>query len=238
MPEDVGKCDRAGWRLVDLGRIDYPEALDLQHRTVDAFTAHRMDTDGVVLLLEHPPVFTLGRRGGQDNLCVSREQLRSAGIRLVHAERGGDITYHGPGQLVAYPIVRLTSTGKGVADFVTALEEAMIRTAGEWGIPAVRNSANRGVWVGPCKLGSIGIAVRKGITFHGLAMNVNTDLTPFGYIHPCGLHGVAMTSFEKELGGPVSMAKARRQLAGHLERVFGIRLVREDPARFLEMQGD
>ena len=139
-------------------------------------------------------------------------------------ERGGDITYHGPGQLVIYPIVNLKKAGFGVVDFVEAIEEIMIRTLDDWGIRAERNSLNRGAWVGRSKIGSIGIAVRRSISFHGLALNVNTDLDPFTWIHPCGLQGVTVTSMEKILGQQISMVEVKKRAAFHLQEVFGVRL--------------
>ena len=171
-----------------------------------------------------PPVFTLGRRGGRENLLVPEETLRQSGIPIVQVERGGNITYHGPGQLVVYPIVHLPSFGIGVVDMVDRLEEVMIRTCAEWGIRAGRNALNRGVWVGLKKIGAIGIAVRRGVSFHGMALNVNIDLTPFGWIQPCGLKGVGVTSIAQDAGRPVRVEEAVGVAVRHIEAVFGIRL--------------
>ena len=222
------------WSLLALGETEYGDALSLQHRLLAALRDQTQMGMGVVLMVEHPPVFTLGRRGGLENLCVSKAFLADSGIPVVHAERGGNITYHGPGQLVAYPVVDLRAMGIGVVDFVTGLEETMIRTAGDWGIAAKRDARNRGVWSGSCKLGSIGIAVRRGISFHGLALNVNPDLTPFSYIHPCGLENVAMTSMEKVAARPVSMAEVRRNLAAHMAAVFHVDLVESDAGQMVD----
>jgi len=169
---------------VDLPAVEYREAWDLQHSLVAARKNGIIDRD-IVLFLEHHPVFTLGRRGGLDGLMVSESFLEKERITVVHVERGGDITFHGPGQLVVYPIIDLRAAGLGVADYVTALEEVMIRTAADFGVKAEQNPKNRGVWIGNNKLGSIGVAVRRGVSFHGLALNVNTSLTPFSWIHPC-----------------------------------------------------
>jgi len=141
---------------------------------------------------------------------------------VVHVERGGDITYHGPGQLVIYPIMNLKEGRFGIVDFVGALEELMIRILADWGIRADRNSLNRGVWVGMSKIGSIGIAVRRSISFHGLALNVNTDLDPFTWIHPCGLQGVTVTSMKKILGQEIPMDEVKEKAAIHLQEVFGV----------------
>jgi len=209
---------------VDLPSIAYLDAWTLQSDLVSARWEKRLHTD-VILLLEHPPVFTLGRRGGSDNLIVSEEVLRAKGILVIQAERGGDITYHGPGQLVIYPIMDLTAARIGVADYVEMLEEVIIRAAGDWGIVAQRNPINRGVWVGRCKLASIGIAVRRGISFHGAALNVNLLMEPFGWIHPCGLRDIGMTSMEKELGRSVSMEHVRHSVRHHIEEIFRIELI-------------
>lgn len=210
--------------LLDLGTTPYRVAHDLQTRLVGARKEGILDRD-IFICLEHTPVFTLGRRGGRQNLRVPEESLKTQGIDIVHVERGGDITYHGPGQLVLYPILDLRKAGLGVVDYVTALEEVMLRTAAEWGIAAERNALNRGVWVGLQKLGSIGIAVRRGISFHGLALNANTSLEHFGWIHPCGLHGISVTSMAEILRKPVSMDEVRRSLLRHVERDFGRELV-------------
>ncbi|MFO7599880.1 MAG: lipoyl(octanoyl) transferase LipB [Candidatus Desulfacyla sp.] len=221
---------------VDLPRIDYQDAWTLQTDLVAARREKRLDTD-VVLLLEHPPIFTLGRRGGRENLNVSEDLLADRGIPVIHVERGGDITFHGPGQLVVYPIVDLTSARLGVADYVEMLEEVVIRVAADWGITAGRNPINRGVWVGNSKLASIGIAVRHGISFHGVALNVNLSLDPFSWIHPCGLRGIGITSMEKELGRSVSMEDVRQGVKHHLKGVFEIEMVMTDIARGSGIEG-
>jgi lipoate-protein ligase B len=209
--------------LLDLPLTPYAEALALQHRLAAARGDGRLDTDAV-LMLAHPPVFTLGRRGGLADLIVPRERLAQAGIEVAAAERGGLITYHGPGQLVVYPILDLKRSGMGVREMVTALEAVMLATAADFEVAAERDDRNRGVWAGGKKLGSIGLAVRRGVSFHGLALNVDMDLTPFSWIHPCGLTGVAMTSLAAEGGRGVSMKNARKILANHLASVMGYRL--------------
>ena len=184
---------------INLGRVDYNEAWKLQSDLVAARLNRSADRD-IILFIEHPAVFTLGRRGGRDYLRVGESFLEQVGIPIIQAERGGYITYHGPGQLVVYPIVDLEGRRLGVAEFVEALEEIMLLTVRSWGLNAQRNSKNAGIWMGNRKMGSIGIALRKGISFHGLALNVNVDLTPFSWIQPCGLEGVSMTSVQQELG--------------------------------------
>lgn len=224
--------NRKTWRCLELPATDYTFSLELQHRLAAARKDRVMDTD-IIVLLEHFPVFTLGRRGGRENLTVSEEVLENAGIPVVHAERGGDITYHGPGQLVGYPVVDLRASKLKVVDFVTCLEDVMLRTAGVWNIPAERNSLNRGIWVENRKMGSIGIAVRRSISFHGFALNVNLSLDPFSWINPCGLQGIGMTSMQQETDGEISVEQAKESVKRHLEDVFGISLI---PADLPEIQ--
>jgi lipoate-protein ligase B len=216
--------EKRRWHYLDLGLMDYQRAWDMQLRLVNARRDGVLDSD-LVLFLEHPPVFTLGRRGGLDNLKVPQSVLDSQGISIVHVERGGDITYHGPGQLIVYPIVDLRSARWKVVDFVDALEEIMIRTAADWGIKAERNPMNRGAWVGFCKIGSIGIAVRHSVTFHGLALNVNTVLEPFSWVHPCGLEGVSVVSMKEAAGREIPMDEVRLAARKHMERVFSVKLL-------------
>lgn len=220
------KKTRPGW-LIDIPRLDYPTALKWQHRLVELRHRGALQRD-LLIVLEHPAVFTLGRRGGLENLTVPRETLDQRGICVVPVERGGNITYHGPGQIVAYPIVHLPSAGWKVVAFVEALEEIMIRTASDCGVDAARDPRNRGVWAAGRKLGSLGIAVRRGISFHGLALNVNTDLEPFRWVHPCGLSGVEMTSLAAETGSPLAMDRVRQTLIHHAADGLQMRLQRTD----------
>jgi lipoyl(octanoyl) transferase len=213
----MSECRKA--YLQDLGLMEYRQAYDLQLELVEARRTGRLDAD-VFLLVEHPAVFTLGRRGGQENLTVSREFLQTKGIPIIPIERGGNITYHGRGQLVVYPIIHLKSAGLSVTEYVCRLEEAMLRLSRDFGVAAVRDARNHGVWCGGKKLGSIGIAIRHGVAFHGLALNISTDLEPFGWIHPCGLTGVGITSLAREVGSDLSLAEAKQRMKGHLAEVF------------------
>lgn len=226
--------------FLDLGFVPYREAWTLQTRLVAARKDGALEKD-IFLFLEHPPVFTLGRRGGRENLKVQDAFLASRGIEVVPIERGGDITYHGPGQLVVYPVMDLRKARLGVKDYVTALEEVMIRTAAGQGVAAERDNLNRGVWVGRQKLGSIGIALRRGVSFHGLAFNVIADLEPFTWVNPCGLSGIFMTSLKKELGREVPMEEIRRTMARHMEEVFRITfkdIKQADLHRMLDIGGE
>lgn len=172
------------------------------------------------LCVEHPPVYTLGRRGNRSHLGVSEAFLRARNIAVVPIERGGEITYHGPGQLVLYPIVDLRQRRLSVSDHVWLLEELMLRLAGDCGVMAGRDPRNHGIWVGDSKLGSIGIAIRHGIAFHGLALNVDLDLAPFSWINPCGLQDVNMTSLAREGAVDCSMARMKSRLLHHLGDLF------------------
>jgi len=212
------------WLCVELPATEYKEAWHLQSHLVAAKKQKTINKN-IVLLLEHPPVFTLGRRGGLNNLSVSETFLEKALIPVIQVERGGDITFHGPGQLIMYPIIDLQITQMGVVNYVENLEEVMIRTAADWGITAKRNPINRGVWVGNHKLGSIGIAIRRGICFHGMAFNVNISLKPFQWIKPCGLQDAGITSMAHELSRKVSMKRVRERVKHHLKAVFGVSLM-------------
>jgi lipoate-protein ligase B len=203
-----------------LGPVDYRAAQQLQTDLVERRRHNRLDRD-LFLVTEHPPVFTLGRRGGRNHLLVSDDFLANRDIEVVPAERGGVITYHGPGQLVLYPIIDLRRARLTAADYVSFLEEVMLRLARDWGVTAERTPRNRGIWKRGRKLGSVGIAIRRGISFHGLALNVNPSLEPFTWINPCGLTGVEMTSIAAESGRNVSLPQVEAKLPAHLAAVFG-----------------
>ena len=215
------------WLCVDIPLMDYKEALDLQRSLVDAKTSEIMVRD-LILFLEHPPVFTLGRRGGRDHLLVDDATLGMRGIEVLHAERGGDITYHGPGQLVVYPVVDLKRRRLKVLEFVETLEEVMIRVAADWGIKAGRNPKNRGVWINNKKMGSIGIAIRHGVSFHGIALNVNTSMDPFSWINPCGLRDVEMISMQQAIGREIVMEEVRSATKLHIREIFDVELEQAD----------
>jgi lipoic acid synthetase len=176
------------------------------------------------LMLEHPPVFTLGRNGSLHHIGVSEGFLEDLEIELVRIERGGEVTYHGPGQIVCYPIVNLRRSGLTVTAFIGCLEGAMIDAAAAHGLDAGRDARNRGVWSNGKKLGSVGIAIRHGITFHGLALNVTTDLDPFAWISPCGLSQVTMTTLQQETGRSVAVDAVRQSLIEALAERLGRRV--------------
>jgi lipoyl(octanoyl) transferase len=207
------------WYDVDCGLKPYPEALDLQQELAAARRDGRLDTD-VILWLEHPAVFTLGLRGGRENLLVQASWLQEKNIDLIQTNRGGNITYHGPGQLVAYPIIDLNTARLGVDDYVNRLETVMLETSAAFGVAAGRHDCNRGVWVGDRKLGSIGIAIKKEVAYHGFALNVAPSLEPFEWINPCGLERTAVTSLRKEGGGDISVDQVKAMARTRMSAVF------------------
>lgn len=217
-----------------LGLTEYRAAHALQTQLVaERRTGERGD---IVLVTEHPGVFTLGRRGGREHLVASEQFLADRGIPVIHVERGGEVTYHGRGQLVVYPIIDLRKTRLPLTDYIYLLEELMLRLASDCGVTAVRDTRNHGVWVGSRKLGSVGIAVRHGITFHGLAVNVNPDLQPFSWINPCGLREVKMTSLAIEAGVDISLDRLILHLPEHLSEIFGQTVSETDPDTLLCME--
>jgi len=202
-------------RVHDLGTVAYGRALALQEELRSRRQAG--EVPDTVLLLEHPPVYTLGRRALPSELPLSRELLRERGIEVHESDRGGRITYHGPGQLVAYPIVAVTD----VVAYVRSLEAAIVSALARAGLPSRARTEDgpdyTGVWTGERKIASIGVHVQRGVTTHGLAVNVSNDLEPFTWIDPCGLQGVQMTSLERELGaGQPSIEEFRGLLSAGL----------------------
>jgi lipoyl(octanoyl) transferase len=219
-----------------LGRMDYAEALRLQEELVEQRRAERIGN--VLLLLEHPPVLTLGRHANRANILASDELLAARGVTLHHINRGGDVTYHGPGQLVGYPIFDLRSLARpdggrmGPVDFVRSMEEALIRVCGVYGVRAGRVAGLTGVWC-PApggslddpgahagKIGAIGIHVSRGITSHGFAFNVRTDLRDFSLINPCGITDKPVTSLEREAADAAALP-ALEKIAHEAARQFG-----------------
>ena len=222
--EQVRTCS-----VASLGRIPYQEAWDLQRRLV----AQRKMRSGrdTVLFLEHPPVITLGRNTRPENLLTPPETLRQLGIELVETDRGGDATFHGPGQLMGYLILDLGLIRKDVVWYVRTLEEALIRTAGEFGIIAGRREGMPGVWVGGAKLAALGVHLSRWVTSHGFALNLDTDLSYFRHIVPCGIvPPCGITSLRQLLGRPVERAPVEKSLARHLGQLLGLRMLAEPRA--------
>jgi lipoyl(octanoyl) transferase len=204
-----------------LGRVDYREAHALQRGLAGERADGRIGDQ--LLLLEHPPVLTLGRNADPAHVLASPDELRARRIELIQVERGGEVTYHGPGQLVAYPIVGLSSRGLMIRPFVRALEAALVETCAAHGVAAGRRDGHPGCWCDPAgddprKIGALGLRVERGVTYHGIALNVTVDLRDFGLIEACGMPGVTSTSIAAELGD----AEARPSTASveHAARIF------------------
>ena len=200
--------------LADLGRRDYKEVWELQKKLVQKRLLG--EVPDVLLLVEHPEVITLGRRGKPDDVFASD-------IPVYSVERGGEATYHGPGQLVGYPIFSLKDWPSDIMGFVRKLEEVIIRASGDIGVSAGR-STQTGVWVGGKKLASIGLAVKNGVTYHGFAVNVRTDLSRFLLLKPCGMDGSMMTSLSVAAGHEVEMREFRDKLLTRFEEHFSVKL--------------
>jgi lipoyl(octanoyl) transferase len=218
--------------VVDLGLVEYAAAWELQRRVVDARKAGTVPD--VLLICEHPHVITLGRNGKIAHLRASAHVLRQMGVSFFETDRGGDITYHGPGQLVGYPILNLADIRRDVGWYVRTLEEAMIRATTELGVASRRVPGRTGVWVdalprpgGPAeeeKLAAIGVHLSRWVTSHGFAYNVSTDLRYFDLIVPCGIAGKRATSLEQLLGRPVGMKEVAPRIMAHLGELLGLDL--------------
>ena len=210
-----------------LGRMGYGEALRIQRDLVARRIAREIpDT---LLLLEHEPVVTLGKVARAEHVLVDKERLAKLGVEVHETDRGGDVTFHGPGQIVGYPIVDLNELRRDVKWYVEQLEEVMIRTCARHGVEAARRPGMTGAWVGAEKIGAIGVRVEKWVTSHGFAFNVATDLGYFGLIVPCGLRGEGVTSLSARLGRAVDLERVTRDVAEAFGAVFG-RDVRHVPA--------
>ena len=210
-----GTC-RACW----LGTTEYGAAYDLQKKLWQARLDGRIpDT---LLLLEHPPTLTLGKSGKLENLLVPGEELAARGVSLFFTDRGGDITYHGPGQLVAYPILSLAEHGKDIHQYVWNLQEVVIRTLADFSISAGRDAKHVGVWVGDEKIAAIGVAVHRWVSLHGLALNVNPDMEHFRLINPCGITDKGVTSMNRLLSRNVPVREVADALTKHFSAVFNV----------------
>ena len=208
-----------------LGRVPYAEGLDLQARLVaDRQAGHIGDT---LVLLEHDPVFTLGRNARQANVLLPEAELRARGFEVFETGRGGDVTYHGPGQIVGYPILDLSPDRRDVHRYVRDLEEVMIGTCADYGVAARRIAGLTGAWVGDAKIGAIGVRIARWVTSHGFAFNVATDLAPFGLIVPCGIRERGVTSLERLLGRSVALDEVASRLVARFVEVFGTTAVDE-----------
>jgi lipoyl(octanoyl) transferase len=210
-------------RLYRLGLTPYNDAWVWQRATADAV---REGAGEALALLQHPPVYTFGRRVHPENLIVTPTDAE-----VIESDRGGDVTYHGPGQLVAYPILDLRRRNLGAADYVRLLEETMIRASAVFGVEAQRVPGRPGVWAGESKLGAIGVRVQGGVTTHGLALNIDPDIARFDAIVPCGLSGITVTSLARELGHTPVLAAVEDALIEAFEAVFDSRCQTHEPTQ-------
>ena len=208
--------------LLHLGRAPYGPTEALQERLVVARQAGVI-TDGL-LLLEHPPVITLGRRADPAHILAPAEVLAREGIEVRRTERGGDVTYHGPGQLVGYPIVGLREMGLGSSGYMHTLEEGLIRALADFGLAARRREGVIGVWVGQNKIAALGVRIKRGVAYHGVALNVAANMRHWATILACGITDGGVTSMHLELPEAPSMGAVRDRLAHHLGRLLGLRL--------------
>lgn len=222
--------------LRDLGTMSYGACWELQRNRFDELLRYKAedsdpdpDTAGDLLLVEHRPVYTLGKSGKRDNLLVTEQYLSSLGAEFFHIDRGGDITFHGPGQLVGYPILDLEKLGIGLRTYIDTLEEAAIRTVAHYGIEAGRVAGASGVWLdatGPRmrKICAIGVRSSRFVTMHGFGLNVSTDLSWFDRINPCGFKDRGVTSIEKETGHRISMDEVKCLMSNHLSELLNVKI--------------
>ncbi|MHC9086370.1 lipoyl(octanoyl) transferase LipB [Luteimonas sp. RIT-PG2_3] len=215
----AGTVDRAT-HVRDLGRQPYAPVWRAMQRFTDART---VDTPDELWVVEHDPVFTLGQAGKPEHVLMAGD------IPVIHVDRGGQVTYHGPGQIVVYPLLDIKRLKVGVRDYVCRIEQAIIDTLLEWNIAGVRRAGAPGVYVGDAKVAALGIRVRNGRTFHGLAFNIAMDLGPFQRINPCGYAGLQVTALD-DLGGPASLDAVKPVLLAELAAQFGLRLAPADAA--------
>jgi lipoyl(octanoyl) transferase len=218
----------------DLGLIEYRHAWDIQTEIFDALVAQKNgghnDAQPMLILCEHLHVYTLGKSGHEENMLIREDFLASINATYFRTDRGGDITYHGPGQLVGYPILDLDALGLGLKDYIHVLEEAIIQTIADFGIEGQRSEGATGVWL-PEKAGrplrkiaAIGVRSSRYVTMHGFALNVHPMLEYFNYINPCGFTDRGVTSMDREALEGVSMEEVKRSFLGHFERLFGVQL--------------
>lgn len=212
--------------IYDLGKVEYGQAFDLQKLAVRRMLMGELTNS--VLLLEHPPVYTIGRSGGAENVLIGQAEREQLGIALFDVDRGGDVTYHGPGQLVGYPILHLKDWKNDVREYLRLLEDVIIRLLAGFGITAGRKEGMTGAWVGDEKICAVGVKANRDtanqgyISSHGFAINIDPDLSHFGYIVPCGITQFGVTSLRKVLGRPVDMLEVKQRWIEAFAEVFGI----------------
>lgn len=220
--------------LIETGLLDYQEAWDLQRKVHEERVAGRLED--TLILTEHPHTYTIGKAGGEQNLITDEAALAENGISTYRIDRGGDITYHGPGQIVGYPILDLHNYYLDVHRFLRDLEEVIIRTLSEYGIKAGRVQGLTGVWVDGAKIAAIGVKVTRWVTMHGFAFNVNTDLDYFSKIVPCGISDKPVTSVRELLWEKQSLPEVRKQISRRFAEVFQVELRKVSLDKFFQVQ--
>jgi len=216
-------------RIIDLGSVPYDDALALQRREVERVQRGGEDT---FLLVEHPHVISVGRNADGSALTADRRLIEARGVQVVECDRGGDVTYHGPGQLVGYPILSLESGRRDIRRYVNDVEEILVRTLADFDVEAHRHPEHRGAWVGTAKIASVGIRISRWVTSHGFALNVDTDLSFFSLMDPCGIKGCEMTTLARTLARqpePVDMASVKHRIVQNFEAVFNRRALMPEP---------
>lgn len=223
----------------DLGQLNYQAAWDLQESLLKenvrrkSGEADKLSTEHYLLFVEHPPVYTLGKSGNKENVLLSDEELQANHIEFFHTNRGGDITFHGPDQIVGYPILDLEKYYTDIGKYLRNIEEVIILTMAEYGIKGERSAGETGVWIDPDvpgrerKICAIGVRCSRWVTMHGFAFNVNTDLTYFNHIIPCGIVNKQVTSLQQELGRKPDMQEVKEKVKRNFERVFESQLISE-----------
>ncbi len=220
--------------FIDLGSRGYQEVWEMQNEWMEKVKAEKMAgrvPHTYLIFVEHPPVYTLGKSGNEANMLIGSHQLETVHARFIKVDRGGDITFHGPGQLVVYPILDLESLHLGVKEYVERLEEIVIRTLADYGIKGDRLPGATGVWLEPGQAGArkicaIGVKCSRYVTMHGFALNVNTDLNYFNYIHPCGFVDKGVTSMEKETGHCLDMDVVKHKVLSCFQELLGLQYSR------------
>ncbi len=228
---DIVGMERRELRVSDLGTMSYGAALELQRSAARSRISGELDQD-LLLLVEHPPVVTLGRSSKQAHLLASPALLQQRGVELFEVERGGDVTFHGPGQLVGYPIIDLKRHRQDLHWYLRQVEELLIRALATFGLNGRREAGYTGVWIADRKIASIGVHARDWVTWHGFALNVSTDLRYFDLMVPCGIQQVVMTSMERELGRPVSRGEVVETVVAATADVFSLTAVCSVPLPF------
>lgn len=222
---ESGRREGSVLEVYQAGRVPYDEAFQIQQELARRMAKSGLTGRGALILLEHPPVITIGRRGSVDHVVAPSSILEREQVEIREVNRGGDVTYHGPGQIVGYPIINLREYGNDVHEHMRRLERVLIATLAEYGVASRQEAGYTGVWVDDRKIASIGIAVTHWVAYHGFALNVDPKLEHFDLIVPCGLRGVSMTSLTREAGRAIDVQEVRERLVAHFRNEFGFSLV-------------